>query len=92
MSNLPLVEFLQDTFNAIVEGTNLLSEELTGHKLLDLTAYSSDVAQALWLADDLDSLMSNLADRMTDVLRNLYSDPASDASKVGKSTPLRHTL
>lgn len=84
MINLPLLGFLQDTFTATVNCINLLSEDLTGQEPLQLTTYSSSVAQALWLTDDLDSLMSNLADRMTDVLRNLYSDPASDASNFGK--------
>lgn len=84
ISNLPLVKFLQDAFNATMQGINLPGMGLTEQELFDLTIYSSDIAQALWYADDMDSLMSNLADRMTDALRNLYSDPASDADNVGE--------
>ena len=84
MSNLPLVKFLQDAFNTTMEGINLPGMGLTEQELFDLTIYSSDIAQALWFADDIDSLMSNLADRMTDALRNLYSDPASSADNLGE--------
>lgn len=84
MSNLPLVKYLQDAFNATVRGINLPGMSFTEQELLDLTIYSSDIAQALWYADDLDSLMGNLADRMTDTLRNLYSHPVSDTKNLGK--------
>lgn len=83
MSNLPLVKFLQDAFNSTMQGINLPGMGFTEQELFDLTIYSSDIAQALWYADDMDRLMSNLADRMTDALRNLYSDPASDADNLG---------
>lgn len=84
MSNLPLVKFLQDVFNATLKGINLPGMGFTEQELFDLTIYSSDIAQALWYADDMDSLMSNLADRMTDALRNLYSDPASATNNLGE--------
>ena len=84
MSNLPLVKFLEDAFNATVQGINLPGMGFTEQELRDLTIYSSDIAQALWHAEDLGSLMENLADRMTDALRNLYADPASDADGLGK--------
>ena len=84
MSNLPLVKFLQDAFNATMEGISLPGMDYTEQELFDLTIYSSDIAQALWYADDLDGLMDNLAARMTDALRNLYSDPASNATNLGK--------
>ncbi len=84
MSNLPLVKFLEDAFKATMEGISLPGAGFTEQELFDLTIYSSDIAQALWYADDLDGLMDNLADRMTDALRNLYSDPASDATSLGK--------
>ena len=74
MSNLPLVKFLQDAFNTTMQGINLPGMGFTEQELLDLTVYSSDIAQALWYANDMDSLMSNLADRMTDALRNLSSE------------------
>lgn len=84
MSNLPLVKFLEDAFTATFESVNLPGMDFTEQELLDLSIFSSDIAQALWYADDLDSLMNNLADRMTDALRNLYSDPVSDAGNLGK--------
>ena len=84
MSNLPLVKFLQGVFNVTMQGINLPGMGLTEQELFDLTIYSSDIAQALWYADDMDSLMSNLADRMTDALRNLYSDPTSDVDSFGE--------
>lgn len=83
MSNLPLVKFLEDVFTATVKGVSLPGMGFTEQEILDLNSYSSDIAQALWYADDLHSLMNNLAARMTDALRNLYSDPASDASTLG---------
>ena len=85
MSNVPLARFLQDAFNASVKGINLPNSQFTPDELLDLTIYSSDIAQALWHTNDLKNLMNNLADRMTDALRNLYSIPAaeSDASSLG---------
>ena len=84
VSNVPLVRFLEDAFNASsVQGINLPGSGLSLEEQLDLTIYSSDIAQALWHADDLSSLMNNLADRMTDALRNLYSDPATDATAFG---------
>lgn len=46
--------------------------------------FSSNTAQALWHVDDLNSFINNLADRITDALRNLYSDAASDADALGK--------
>lgn len=83
MSNLPLVKFLEGVFTATVKGVSLPGMGFTEQEILDLSSYSSDIAQALWYADDLHSLMNNLAARMTDALRNLYSDPASDASTLG---------
>ena len=83
MSNLPLVRYLEDAFNLTVKGINM-PDVFTPEQLLDLTMYSSDIAQALWHADDLDKLMNNLADRMTDALRNLYSDPPSGADSLGR--------
>ena len=78
MGNLPLVRFLEDAFTATVKGINLPGMGYTEQELLDLTIYSSDIAQALWHADDLDILMSNLANRMTDALRNILPDPACE--------------
>ena len=37
--------------------------------------FSSDIAEALWFADDLSGLMDNLANRLTDVLRTTFTDP-----------------
>lgn len=54
------------------------------HDLLTLTIFSANIAQALWHADDLNSFIKNLADRITDALRNLYSDAASYADALGK--------
>ena len=87
MSNLPLVRYLQGVFNATVRGNTTVKgtnppglgfpeQELTE----PILSYTSGLAQALWYADDLDSFMSNLADRMTDTLRNLYSDPEPDTT------------
>lgn len=84
MSNVPLARFLENAFNATVRGLKMPGIGYTEEELLDLTIYSSDIAQALWHVDDLDSLMNNLADRMTDALRNLYSDPVTDAADLGK--------
>ena len=85
MSNVPLARFLEDAFNTTVRGLSVPPEEgYTEEDIRDLTIYSSDIAQALWQAEDLDSLMNNLANRMTDALRNLYSDPVSDADDLGK--------
>ena len=83
MSNLPLVKFLEDAFNTTVHGFNLPGA-FTQQELSDLTMYSSDTAQALWSIDNLDGLMRNLADRMTDALRNINRDPTSGADTLGK--------
>ncbi len=84
MSNVPLVRFLQDAFNATVNAVNLPGAGFTEQELLDLSLYSSDISQALWYANDLSALMANLADRMTDALRNLYSDPVAAADNRGQ--------
>lgn len=62
-----ILSFLQEALTASVTaaGPGLISEYTT----------SGEFADALWLANDLDSLMSNLADRMTDTLRSQSSDP-----------------
>ena len=84
MSNVPLARFLENAFNATLRALQMPGMGYTEEELLDLSIYSSDIAQALWHVDDLDSLMNNLADRMTDALRNLYSDPVTDAADLGK--------
>lgn len=84
MSNVPLARFLENAFNSTVRALKMPGMGYTEEELLDLTIYSSDIAQALWHVDDLDGLMNNLADRMTDALRNLYSDPVTDAADLGQ--------
>lgn len=74
MSNLPLVKFLEDTFTSTMSGINLPGTHFTKEELFDLSIYSSDAAQALWYTEDLAGLMKNLADRMTDTLRNQFAD------------------
>lgn len=85
MSNVPLTRFLEQAFNATVKALQLPPDMgYTQEELLDLTIYSSDIAQALWhVDDDLESLMTNLANRMTDALRNLYKDPVTDPADLG---------
>lgn len=74
MSNLPLVKFLEDTFTATMSGINLPGTKFTKEELFDLSIYTSDAAQALWYTEDLAGLMNNLADRMTDTLRNHFAN------------------
>lgn len=78
MRNLPLVKFLETTFTTNASFINLPGSDLGPNKSSALTVYSSDVAQALYIIEDLSGFMNNLADRMTDTLRNHYQDPALD--------------
>lgn len=75
MSNIPLASFLELMFTANMSGVELPGSGRSDKEIFDLSMYSSDTAQALWFADDLSGLMNNLADRMTDTLRNSYADP-----------------
>ena len=52
MANVPLARFLQDAFNATIRGISMPDSGFTPRELLDMTIYSSDIAQALWHADD----------------------------------------
>ena len=90
MSNLPLARYLQDLFSAILKRIDLLSADLTDQQLLGLATYDSSIAQTLGYADNLDKLMSNLADRMTDVFRNFYSTVSLTLAVSAKSSPLGH--
>ncbi len=76
LSNLPLASFLETTFTANMNAINVPSDYgLTSDEIAQLAVYSSDSAQALWYTRDLSQLMGNLADCMTDSLRNQYADP-----------------
>lgn len=82
LSQLPLVAFLQETFTAKASFRSLPGSGLMQEEVDELTLSSSDVAQALWNTEDLDTLISNMANRLTDTLRNQFADPAS--SKPGE--------
>ena len=77
MSNIPLVAFLENAFTANMTGVNLPGSGLSPDEMAQLIEWSSDVTQALWNVEDLEGLMSSLADRMTDTLRNQFSDPVN---------------
>lgn len=77
MSNLPLVRFLEDTFTVNISALELPGSGKTLEEVAELTVWSSDVAQALWNVEDLAGFMNNLADRMTDTLRNQFADPSN---------------
>lgn len=76
-NNIPLVGFLKSIFTTNMSGV-VSGQGQSDTEIFDLSSYSSDTAQALWFADDLSGLMNNLADRMTDALRNSYADPYCD--------------
>ena len=87
MSNLPLVRFLEETFisdmsfmsgNSTMSNIDLNSIRISTQEGLGISVYSSDAAQALWYTQDLAGLMNDLADRMTDALRNQFANASSD--------------
>ena len=70
-SQVSLSAFLSDVLTTNVT-SRYIPPELVNKVQLPVgppITYATDVAQALWLVDDLNALMSNLADRMTDTLR-----------------------
>ena len=75
IGQLPLAKFLQDTFTGNVSFMNLPGSDHTQDEIDELTRYSSDAVQALWNTEDLDNLMTNMANRLTDTLRNQFADP-----------------
>ncbi|KAK4692436.1 hypothetical protein P7C71_g4768, partial [Lecanoromycetidae sp. Uapishka_2] len=75
LAKIPLAQFLEKTFTVNMSAINLFGN--TALENMMLTEWSSDVAQALWNVEDLDGLMSNLADRMTDALRNQFADASN---------------
>ena len=72
LAKIPLAQFLEKTFTANMSAISLYGN--TALQNAQLTEWSSDVAQALWNIEDLNGLMINLADRMTDALRNQFPD------------------
>jgi hypothetical protein len=73
-----LTTFLRQVLTTNVT-TTYVPPELTKHIPIPPPPieYATDIAEALWITDDLGALMSNLADRMTDTLRGLSTESVS---------------
>lgn len=76
-SQVALTTFLHTILTTNVTTTYVPPELSNDIPIPPPIEYATDIAEALWITDDLGALMSNLADRMTDTLRGLSRESVS---------------
>ena len=76
-SQVALTTFLHTILTTKVTTTYVPPELTNDIPIPPPIEYATDIAEALWITDDLGALMSNLADRMTDTLRGLSRESVS---------------